>query len=347
MRRILFLLILVSLTGCSNTHFNYPVLGADEFVTDSYLIREGKLSILEMSGRELDPLPKDAMDEYEDTVYEDDILNVAVFHPSRVDLIDTINSLNKTIGFRVINGKITIPDLGSVEIAGLTLTEAKNHIQALYQEQIQDLEVFLDYKDRLSKKVDLTGMVATTYLPVDGKIRLYEVLAKARVPNNANLFMSYVVRDGKPLAVDLHRLRNQGDISRNIVMRGGDKIYIANPMESMVMVMGEVGAPQGVPVGSGSVSLRQALVAARGIPYSGDRQAIQVIRGNLLKPKIYLLSWEHIINLPNDSLLLMPGDTVYVSEKPITKWNRFISQLFPSFQGLNVGHRAYNLLGGN
>jgi polysaccharide export outer membrane protein len=91
------------------------------------------------------------------------------------------------------------------------------------------------------------------------------------------------------------------------------------------------------------MSLREALVSAGGIPFTGDKRHIQVIRGNLQCPKIYVLSWEHIVHLPNDSLLLMPGDTVYISEKPITQWNRFIEQLLPSFQGLFTGYQVYNI----
>lgn len=345
-RLLVSLTALLILSSCGSQRFDYEVKGADEFVTDSYRIRSGKLSILQMQGKDLGELPEGAMDEYRDTIHEDDILTIALFHPSRRDLIETVNYINDKVGFRVVNGKIDIPDLEAVTVAGLTLEEAKHLLEDHYREQIHDIEVFVEYRDRLSRKVDLTGMVGQSYIPVDGKIRLYEVLAKARVPNNANLYMSYVMREGQLLPIDLHRLRNQGDLSRNIVMRGGDKIYIADPMESRVMIMGEVRLPIGIPIITGSISLREALVAAGGIPYTGDRRKIQVIRGNLIDPKIYLLSWNHIIHLPNDSLLLMPGDTVYITEKPITSWNRFISQLLPSMTGLQTGYATYKLLGG-
>jgi len=32
----------------------------------------------------------------------------------------------------------------------------------------------------------------------------------------------------------------------------------------------------------------------------------------------------------------MPGDIVYVASKPITEWNRFISQLLPSFTWIDL-----------
>ena len=317
-------------------------MGADEFVIDSYKIRQGKLAILEMEGIEVDPMPCDAMDEYKDTIAEDDILTIAVYHPTRKDLMEAIQFINRTMGgFKVTKGYIDIPDIPPITVEGLTLDEARERLQEEFRKQIRDVEIFLSYKDRLKSKVELAGLISTPTIPVDGKIRLYEVLAKAKVAPHANLFMSYVQRDGRALPIDLHQLVNQGDMCQNIVMREGDKIFIANGSDATVMMMGEVGEPRPVNLPYGYISLREALVTARGIPFTGDREHIQVIRGNLICPKIYVLSWKHIIHLPNDSLLLMPGDTVYVSAKPITQWNQFISQLFPSLTSFQTSYGLY------
>lgn len=345
MRSLLSLCLLLVLSSCSRPCHDYAVMGADEFVMDSYTIKQGKFAILAMQGIEVEELPEEAMDEYRDVIAEDDILNINVYHPSRKDLMHSISFINEaTGGFRVINGKVDLPDIEPVEVKGLTLEEARAKLTESFRRQIQDVDVFVTYRDRLLRKVELTGLVATPTVPVDGKIRLYEVIAKAHVPTGANFFMSYVMRNGCPLAVDLHQLVNKGDMSQNIVMRGGDKIYIANPTDASVMMMGELRVPRPVHLPYGFMSLREALVQAGGIPFTGDKRCIQVIRGNLQCPKIYVLSWEHIVHLPNDSLLLMPGDTVYVSEKPITQWNRFIEQLLPSFNGMRVGYDVYNIM---
>lgn len=323
-------------------------MGADEFVTDSYTIRQGKLAILEMEGKEIGELPPDAMCEYRDVIAEDDILNIVIYHHTRKDLMDSFHYINEAVGgFKVTQGCVDLPDIPPVKIVGLTLEEARIALQDVFREQINDIEIFITYRDRLTRKVELTGLVQTPTVPVDGKIRLYEVIAKAHIPPQANLFMSYVVRNGCPLAIDLHRLINLGDMCQNIVMRGGDKIFIADPADATVVIMGEVRLPRAVHLPYGFISLREALVAAGGIPFTGDMRRIQVIRGNLQCPKIYCLAWEHIIHLPNDSLLLMPGDTVFVSEKPITQWNRFIEQLLPSFYGFRTGYDAYRITGGN
>jgi polysaccharide export outer membrane protein len=340
---ILFLLL--SLCSCCRPCYKYDIFSADEFVIDSYKIRQGKLAILDMEGTELGDLPCDAMEEYQDVIAEDDILNIAIYHPKRRDIMDAIQLINERVGFRVSQGRVDLPDIPSIQVAGLTLEEARQAIQVCYcKHYIQDIEVFINYQDRLSRKVELTGAVNKPVIPVDGKIRLYEVLALAQVPNNANFFKSYVVRDGVQLPIDLYQLMNEGDMSQNIVMRGGDRIFIANPSDTTVMVMGEVGNPRAVNLPYGFMSLREALVSAGGIPFTGNRDCIQIIRGNLQNPKIYVLSWDHIIHLPNDSLLLMPGDTVYVSEKPITQWNRFIDQLLPSCLGVQTAYGTYRLL---
>lgn len=331
----------------TNTCCEYPVMGADEFVIDSYKIRQGKLAILDMEGIELEPMPCGAMEEYQDTIAEDDLLNIVIYHPSRRDLMEAIQFINQAVGgFKVKNGYVDLPDIPPVLVEGLTLEEARKKLQNEYRSQVNDIEVFVTYQDRLKSKVELTGLVSTPTLPVDGKMRLYEAIAKAHIPPDANLFMSYVLRDGIQLPIDLHQLINQGDMEQNIVMRGGDKIFIASPRDGLAMVMGEVFKQGPVPLPYGFLSLREALVSVGGIPFTGDKRHIQVIRGNLQCPKIYELAWEHIVHLPNDSLLVMPGDTIYVSAKPITEWNRFIEQLLPTAALFYSGHRVYAVIGG-
>ena len=100
-----------------------------------------------------------------------------------------------------------------------------------------------------------------------------------------------------------------------------------------------------IDIPNGFMTLRQALAEARGIPPSGDKSYIQVIRGSILHPKIYTLNWQHIIHLPNESMLLIPGDIVYVAATPITEWNRFISQLLPTFVGLDLVTRGIKSVG--
>ncbi|MBX9744415.1 MAG: polysaccharide biosynthesis/export family protein [Chlamydiales bacterium] len=324
-------MLAVLATGCSGPYMGKDVFGADEFVLDSYKIREGKFSILELEGKEYEPLQETLLEPYKDVIGEDDVLQIALYHPKRSDIVQAVASIGQSVGYRVVGGAVSLPDLPPICVAGLTLEAARQAIQACYQTQIQDMEVFVAYKDRMVGKVELAGMVQISSVAVDGKIRLFDVLSKAKVPPEANLFKSYLAREGQLISVDFYKLLKEGDMTQNVVMRGGDKVYIAEPSAASLMVMGEVGRERVIHLPHGFMSLRHVLAEAGGILFTGDRSYIQVIRGNICQPKIYTLSWEHVIHLPNDSLLLMPGDIVYVASKPITEWNRFISQLLPSF----------------
>ena len=324
------------MTACSNPPYQGRDLrGADEFILDSYKIKQGKFSILEMEGQATAELSENLLQERADVIENGDVLNIVIYHPSRQDIAQAVQAIGNQIGFRVVEGKIVLPDLAPIQIEGLTLEEARLAIQRAYLKEIEEIEVFLSYKDRLEKRVELVGQVVCSSVVVDGKTRLFDVLAKAKVPPDANLFKSYIVRDQQLLPVDMHKLVKEGNMSQNIVMAGGDKIYIAEASSSAVMMLGEVTTRGLINLPNGFISLREAIARAGGIPFTGDRAYIQVIRGNILKPKIYTLHWKHIIHVPTDSMLLMPGDIVYVAATPITEWNRFISQLFPSFTAID------------
>lgn len=332
------------MSSCTRPCYDYNVVGADEFVTDSYQIKQGKAAILEMMGLDPGVMPPDALKEYRDVIEEGDVFNIALFHPTRADLREAFEYINTTMeGFHVREGMIDLPDIPSIYVIGLTKKDAQDKINEELQKHYANAEIFISFKDREKQKVKLAGLVEQKSILVNGKMRLFDVLTQANYNPNANLFLSYVMRDGQFLAVDIYKLMNEGDMCQNIVMKGGDKIYIANPKDAPVLVMGEVEVPIAVPVPYGFISLPEALVAARGIPFTGDRQNIQIIRGDLTCPKIYVVCWDHVINLPNSSMLLMPGDTVFISEKPITKWNRFISQLTPTAGGVLTGYAIYEL----
>lgn len=346
--RFLLYLICIAILGCTNPPYSGEnTVGADDFIIDSYKIREGKFAVLEMEGVCSDCLSPEYLEEYKDVIHDGDVLNIAIYHPVRTDISQAVASLAETLGFKVQEGKVALPDLGDVCVQGLTLEEARLKIQEKYREGIRDIDVFLDYKERIQRKVELAGRVGVPIIPVDGRMRLFEALAIARVPAEANLFKSYVVRDQTMLPVDLYKLIKEGDMSQNVVMRGGDKIYIAEPSASSLMVLGEVGRERVVDLPNGFMTLRQALAEAGGIAQTGDRSYIQVIRGNILHPKIYTLNWQHVIALPSDSMLLMPGDIVYVAATPISEWNRFVTQLLPTFIGLDLVTKGIKSIGVN
>ena len=63
-----------------------------------------------MEGEDVGDLPCDAMEDIRTYISEDDILNIAVYHPKRRDLMDSIQFINERVGFRVCEGEIDLPE---------------------------------------------------------------------------------------------------------------------------------------------------------------------------------------------------------------------------------------------
>lgn len=326
------------LSSCQSPIYQNTTYGLDEFVGDSQQIAQGKFAILTLEEHESVCCP---MEEgvQGDIILEADEILVVIHCPRRPDYMEAIEFICGNVGFAVCDGKVCLPHLSPIEVAGLSIHEGQDIIRRAYLEQIPDASVFVELKKRKERRVQVIG-ASVPFILVDGRMRLAEVLAKARLSPYANLFKSYVIRDGQQLCIDMYRLVHRGEESQNIVMQGGDQIFIANVKDASIMVMGEISDPRVIPVPYGFISLREAIAIAGGIPFTGNENCIQVIRGDLTRPKIYSLKWKEMIHYSNSILLLMPGDIVMISEKPITEWNRFISQLESS---IGCGQATINI----
>jgi protein involved in polysaccharide export with SLBB domain len=105
-----------------------------------------------------------------------------------------------------------------------------------------------------------------------------------------------------------------------------------------IYVLGEVVRPQTMSVGLVGLTLSDAIAQAQGLsPVSSKGNAVFVIRqdseggGSVYKANFNNAS-EFIIA---GEFTLIPGDIIFVGAADITKWNRFISQLFPFASFLN------------
>lgn len=327
----IFILLLLFLNSCIPPIYEEMTYGIDEFIQDSTYIAAGMESILN----------KDEVDESEceeeqvsfctaspDEIIEGDELSLSLYCFKRPEWVEAVHLMGVRSGFKVIEGKIYLPNIGLFEIAGMTLIQAKEAIQSLYCDQINDIQVYLNFKKQRKRFVQIIG-AREAVVPIDANTYVSEVLAKAKLPAYANLYKSYVIRENQKIPIDLYRLVHLGDQCQNILAKGGDQIYIAKMNEVTVMVTGEI-MSMDIPLPFGHLSLVKALALVEGVPFTGDETHIYVIRGALQRPKIYLLKWKEIVHHSHQSLLLMEGDIVYIAETPITKWNRFISQLRPS-----------------
>lgn len=157
------------------------------------------------------------------------------------------------------------------------------------------------------------------------KLQLLKVLSV--VSKKANLSKSYLIRNSQLLPTDLFDLIENQNMKQNIVLKRNDKIYIME--NSYIMVLGDVARECLIDVPNGFIPLKQALSHVEGILSSGSKAYIQILRGNILQPKIYTLHLRYVMDLPEHSMLLIPGDIVCIVTKLITPWS-FTAYKLPS-----------------
>lgn len=106
-----------------------------------------------------------------------------------------------------------------------------------------------------------------------------------------------------------------------------------------IYILGEVYRPTTLSVGFVPISLSDAISEAGGfLSVSANTDMVFVIRKSRSNDsgKVYKATLESLndFNISGEFRLL-PGDIVYVGQAEITKWNRFISQLFPFASFIN------------
>ena len=138
----------------------------------------------------------------------------------------------------------------------------------------------------------------------------------------------------------------KGDLSQNHILKNYDIINIPDRLNNKVFVIGEVKNQTSHLMHRGRMTLADAMGQSGGADQRfANAQKILVIRAdnNSLKPNVFYLN----ANDPTALLLstrfeLKPLDVVYVSTSELTRWNRVLSQILPTVQGLYDVDRISN-----
>lgn len=283
-----------------------------------------------------------------------DVLNITVWeHPELTTPSGgTLN--NPEANGRVVrtDGTIFYPYAGSLTAAGLTLEELRALITQKLVKYINNPQVDVGVYRFGSQKVFLTGAFQkSAALPISTvALTLADALGQAGIDlQNADLSGFVLTRSGQDYALDLDAYNRAGISLAHIVLRDGDQLNMPYADRRKVYVMGEVTRPQAVPFRLANISLADALLQANGLNQNSAKDsAIYVLRNiderdGWRSVAVYSLDAGRAESLVlADQFALKPGDMVYVGSAGISRWNRFISQLFPSAALLRTGQDIGN-----
>ena len=274
------------------------------------------------------------VDEYH--IGKNDVLNIFVVgHPEmssqRVDLGQIAGTVVQK------DGHVYLPVIGRLKAEGLSVVEFSKALREAAAQFILDPQVSVEILQYGSQKFYVLGEVPKPgAFPVDGDTTLLEAigLAGGTAPE-ADLESAYVLRGGQLLPISLADILLRGDVSRNVLMRDGDVVFIPDGSDKRVYVLGEVRKPSVVPVRRDKVTLAAALAAAGGLTPAEGRREIAVLRGGHARPVVYTVDLEKAL-LVDEQIALRPGDRIIVAPTGLSTSSKYMRQILPFLQGIQA-----------
>lgn len=247
---------------------------------------------------------------------------------------------NRIAGSRVDGkGRVHLPLVGEVAVAGLTVHEARNRLQQAFRTYLQEPWVIVEVIDYRSQSLYLLGQFTTpgTYY-MDRPLSLVEGLALGNgLRDSANLRSARLIRSGQTIAVDIYRLLQEGDRDQNTWLQAEDVIYVPDDRNQNVFVFGAVEKPGPVAMPNGRLNLAQALTSAGILEARAQESHVRIIRSlSPTRGELIVVDLNRIMRGQAMPFALMEGDILYVPRSRVGSWNQAIQEILPSLQAISA-----------
>ncbi|MDV7212859.1 polysaccharide biosynthesis/export family protein [Azotobacter beijerinckii] len=275
-----------------------------------------------------------------------DVLNITVWdHPELTSPAGVQQAPDANGRLVRPDGRLFYPYIGETEAAGLTIEELRNSIAERLARYIESPQVDVAVTRFGGRRVILTGAfghtgpMPLTTLPMT----LPAAVGQAGVGGGADIARLILKRDGREYRLDLDALNRGGAELDRIYLKDGDQLHLPTNDSRRIFVLGEVVSPGPLSFRSRSMNLTEVIGSVRGLRQeTSNPQAVYVIRGVRDLERETAQVFQLDAKSPASMVLaahfqVEPQDVVYVGAAGITRWNRFISQLFPSASFLNMG----------
>jgi polysaccharide export outer membrane protein len=237
-----------------------------------------------------------------------DLIQITVFESKELNADVRVSS----------RGQISLPLLDNVSVHNLTAAEAEEKIEGLLKARyLQDPHVSIYIKQHVSKQITMVGSFKKpgTYDYVS-KRKLLDVVAIAEGLSEKAGSAAYITRLDEATKkninyfVDLDELIRKGNMEQNIMIMGGDVIFI--PETGQCFVDGAVRKPGTYPLRNG-MTITEVITLAGGLAGYADSDKIKLIRhmGNGKERQVLNLSYSDLQGGVGDTLLIKDQDIVF------------------------------------
>jgi len=251
------------------------------------------------------------------------------------------------------DGKIYYYLLPGLNVWGMTLADTKALLDKQLLTYVRKPDVSITLRNVGSKRVWVLGRLNNPGIyPLTAPMTVLEAISRAgglftsrfsgTTEELADLHHSFLIRGGKPIALDFNRLLREGDMSQNIYLQPDDYIYLPSALSKVVQVLGAVRTPK--PVGfMDQVTLVSAIGSAGGPSEGAQVSKVAIVRGSISQPEIAIVDFGAIMTGKQPDIKLEPSDIVYVpvsSFDSIAKYAGLIFETFTRTVAANEGGRA-------
>jgi polysaccharide export outer membrane protein len=238
-------------------------------------------------------------------------------------------------GKRVIgpDGEIQLPFVGSFKVAGFNADDASRKLTSALREDYLNTAASVIVDSYNSNQIIVLGHVAHQgVLTFPGEPTLLEALAKAgAAPGKGD-------QDGMPtrcaiirgrdriMWVDLRPLMKGTDISLNMSLHRNDLLFVPDPDDALVYVMGQVKNPGPYPL-TANMSFLEALSRAGGP--NDNAQPGKIVLARPSENTEQIVDLESDIQKTGTNYQLKSGDIVYVPKSGLAKLGYVLQQINP------------------
>ncbi len=233
-------------------------------------------------------------------------------------------------------GIINVPFIGPIKAAGLTISELRTNIlKPLAEDYFVNPEINLYIEEYHSLEYYITGAVNSPGLyQTKTEQTLLTLIAKAGGVISGRYKVAYILRDSakkiesgeeleklitnkKPESINLIKLLDEGDMSKNVKLRSGDVVYI--PLEEdakkelTISVEGEVKKPGIYPFKPGLTALEACLMAGGFDKFAAPNRA-RIVRKKGKQQIVIKINLNKVREGEISDMELKPGDLINIPE---------------------------------